>query len=168
MSIDPNTAVIVGVGQVSHKAAGLDDALTPAELMAEAIRRAAADAGLAGVPDADSLRVVSTLSWRASDPARELAAMLGITVFQTRMAQQQLQLDQLQVAVDKAQARHRDLVRSQADLRSPQLLGNSAHTLGMVPPSAVGFVTVDRSTYASVVAGSGALTDNNPDGEGGP
>ena len=35
MSLDPKTAVIVGVGQISHRAAGLDDALTPGELMAE-------------------------------------------------------------------------------------------------------------------------------------
>jgi acetyl-CoA acetyltransferase len=78
MPLDPNTAVIVGVGQISHHAAGLDDALSPAELMAEAIRRAASDAGLASVPDVDSIRVVSTLSWRVADPARQLAALLGI------------------------------------------------------------------------------------------
>jgi len=86
MGIDPRTAVIVGVGQVSHRAAGIDDALTPAGLMAEAIRRAAADAGISGVPNVDSLRVVSTLSWRASDPARELAALLGITVRRTGLS----------------------------------------------------------------------------------
>ncbi|MEY4372851.1 MAG: hypothetical protein RL219_1620, partial [Actinomycetota bacterium] len=67
MPIDPNTAVIVGVGQVSHRFTTLDDALSPGELMAEAIRRAATDAGLARVPDADWIRVVSTLSWRAGD-----------------------------------------------------------------------------------------------------
>jgi hypothetical protein len=94
--------------------------------------------------------------------------MLGITVFQTRMAQQQVQLDQLQVAVDKAQARHQELVRSQAELRSPQRIGLSAHTLGLVAPSAVGFVTVDRATYVDVVAGSGALTSNPSDGSAGP
>ena len=78
MPIDPKTAVIVGVGQISHRAAGLDDALSPAELMAEAIRRAASDAGLASVPDPTWITVVGTLSWRAKNPAGELARMLGI------------------------------------------------------------------------------------------
>src|SRR5436190_20566858 len=83
MPLAPNTPVVVGAGQVSHHAKGLDDALTPAELMVEAIRRAAADAGLASLPDVDSIRVVSTLSWRVADPARELARMLGIATAQT-------------------------------------------------------------------------------------
>ena len=73
-AMDPRTPVLVGAGQVSHHAAGLDDALEPAALMAEAVERAAADAKLAGVPAADSLRVVSLLSWRYRDPARFVAA----------------------------------------------------------------------------------------------
>ncbi|CAB4825722.1 MAG: hypothetical protein F2737_12215 [Actinobacteria bacterium] len=79
MPIDPKTAVIVGVGQISHRAAGLDDALSPAELMAEAIRRAATDAGLGSVPDPSWIAVVGTLSWRAKNPAHELARLLGIS-----------------------------------------------------------------------------------------
>ena len=47
--------------------------------MAEAIRRAAADAGLASVPNVDSLRVVQLLTWRYRDPARFVAKELGIT-----------------------------------------------------------------------------------------
>src|SRR5436190_21396092 len=86
MPLAPNTPVVVGAGQVSHHAKGLDDALTPGELMAEAIRRAAADAGLASVPDVDSIRVVSTLSWRVADPARHLAALLGIETQETGLS----------------------------------------------------------------------------------
>ena len=47
--------------------------------MAEAVRRAAADAGLSSVPDVDSIRVVQSLSHRYRDPARFVAAELGIT-----------------------------------------------------------------------------------------
>jgi acetyl-CoA C-acetyltransferase len=79
MPLDPKTAVIVGVGQISHRATGLDDALSPSELMAEAIRRSATDAGLASVPDPSWITVVSTLSWRAKNPAADLAKMLGIS-----------------------------------------------------------------------------------------
>lgn len=86
MPIDPNTAVIVGVGQISHRFTSLADALSPRDLMAEAIRRAAADAGLSAVPNADWIRVVSTLSWRAGDPARELATMLRIDVRHTGLS----------------------------------------------------------------------------------
>jgi len=78
MALDPRTAVIIGVGQVSHRATGLDDALSPGELMAEAIRRAATDAGLGSVPDPDWITVVGTLSWRAKNPSHELTKMLGI------------------------------------------------------------------------------------------
>ncbi len=79
MSVDPNTPVLIGGGQVSHHAAGLDDALSPIELIAEAVRRAATDAGLGAVPRPDALRVVELLSWRYRDPARFVAAALRVT-----------------------------------------------------------------------------------------
>ncbi len=77
--MDPSTPVLIGVGQITHRAAGLDDALSPVALMAEAVRRAAADAGLASVPQPDSIRVVALLSWRYRDPARFVAAALGLS-----------------------------------------------------------------------------------------
>jgi acetyl-CoA C-acetyltransferase len=78
MPVDPRAPVIIGVGQVTHRAAGLDDAREPADLMAEAVLAASADATLSGPPPADSLRVVSLLSWRYRDPARFVARRLGI------------------------------------------------------------------------------------------
>src|SRR5262245_52227944 len=45
--------------------------------MAEAVARAAADAKLPAVPAADSVRVVSLLSWRYRDPAHFLVERLG-------------------------------------------------------------------------------------------
>ena len=79
MTLDPRTPVIVGVGQYLHRAEGLDDALEPAALMAEAVRAAAEDAKLAAVPDADSLRVVQLLSWRYHNAPRFVAERLGIS-----------------------------------------------------------------------------------------
>jgi acetyl-CoA C-acetyltransferase len=76
-SLDPRTPVLVGAGQITHRADGLDDALEPVALMAEAVERAAADAKLAGVPAADSVRVVSLLSWRYRNPAHFLAERIG-------------------------------------------------------------------------------------------
>jgi acetyl-CoA C-acetyltransferase len=77
VTIDPRTPVIVGVGQTLHHASGLDDAKEPAALMEEAIVQAAADAGLAGPPAFDSIRVVSSLSWRYGNPAWIIAQRLG-------------------------------------------------------------------------------------------
>ena len=82
-SFDPKTPVLIGAGQFLHHAKGLDNALDPAALMCEAIRAAAADAGLASVPDADSLRVVSLLSWRYGNPALVVAQQLGLSPRET-------------------------------------------------------------------------------------
>ena len=78
MTVDPRTPVIVGVGQFLHRADGLDDALDPAGLMVEAVRAAASDAGLDGPPTVDSLRVVSSLSWRYGNPGWVIAQRLGL------------------------------------------------------------------------------------------
>jgi acetyl-CoA C-acetyltransferase len=76
--LDPRLPVLIGSGQVTQRAESLDDALEPAALMAQAVERAAADAGLAGVPPVDSVRVVSLLSWRYRDPAHFVAERLGL------------------------------------------------------------------------------------------
>src|SRR5687767_6682843 len=47
--------------------------------MCEAIRLAAGDAGLGAVPAADSIRVVSLLSWRYGNPAHLIADELALT-----------------------------------------------------------------------------------------
>lgn len=70
--------MLVGVGQVLHRAGGLDDARSPVELMADAVREAVADAGLVKLPRPDSIRAVSLLSWRYGDPAGFVAAELGL------------------------------------------------------------------------------------------
>jgi hypothetical protein len=97
-------------------------------------------------------------------------AMLGLTTFQTRMAQQQVRIDQLDRQVDSAKARHADLLRQRAELRSMQRLDAESKRLGMQQAQAVGFVTVDPNIYASVLAASGRLTppadDIDPEGEG--
>jgi acetyl-CoA C-acetyltransferase len=77
VTIDPRTPVIIGGGQFLHRATGLEDALEPAALMEGAIVDAAHDAGLSGPPDFDSIRVVSSLSWKYKNPAWILAQRLG-------------------------------------------------------------------------------------------
>ncbi len=83
MAIDPRLPVIIGVGQTVQHAAGFDDALEPVDLMAEAVRAAATDAGVGAVPAVDSVRVVQLLSWRYRDPARLVADALGLSPKET-------------------------------------------------------------------------------------
>jgi len=79
VTLDPRTPVLVGSGQTLHRAEGIDDALDASALMADAVRKAAADAGLATVPDVDSVRVVGLLSFKYGNPAWVVADRLGIT-----------------------------------------------------------------------------------------
>jgi acetyl-CoA C-acetyltransferase len=83
VTIDPRTPVLIGVGQAVQRAASAEEARPPVALMVEAIEAAAADAGLVGVPVADSIRVVQLLSWRYRDPARFVADALGQSPRQT-------------------------------------------------------------------------------------
>jgi acetyl-CoA C-acetyltransferase len=81
MSLDPRLPVIVGAGQLVRKPEPQDvPSLTePADMMAEALRRAGADSGTgdALLHRADSIRVVELLSWRYANPALLLAERLG-------------------------------------------------------------------------------------------
>ncbi|AQA05339.1 acetyl-CoA acetyltransferase [Mycobacterium sp. MS1601] len=70
MSLDPNTPVLVGYGQVNQ----YDGDLDPVGLMAAAARDAAADKVLAAV---DAIRVVNLLSWRYRDPGLLLGQLIG-------------------------------------------------------------------------------------------
>lgn len=78
MPLDPRTPVLIGGGQFLHRAHGLDDAIEPADLMVEAVRRATADAGLSAVPAAGALRAVGSLSWKYGNLPFVLAQRLGI------------------------------------------------------------------------------------------
>jgi acetyl-CoA C-acetyltransferase len=73
MSLDHRLPVVIGAGQITHRAEGIDDALEPAALIEQAIRAATADAGLVDVPAPDVLRVVNLFSWRYGNPARVVA-----------------------------------------------------------------------------------------------
>ncbi len=88
-------------------------------------------------------------------------AMLGLTTFQTRMAQQQVRIDLLEEQVDAAKARQELLLRRRAELRAPQRLAAESDRLGMVQAEAIDFVTVDPLMYAEVLAASGRLASDS-------
>ena len=78
-AVDPRTPILVGAGQWANRVDRGEPAAEPVEMMAEALRRAAADSGagdrlLAG---ADAVRVVSTFSRRYRNAARLVAERIG-------------------------------------------------------------------------------------------
>ncbi len=76
--LDPRLPVLIGVGQLNQRVDQGDPPIEPVDLMAEALRRAAADAGApAALTGADSIRVSCELSWRYRDPGALVAERLG-------------------------------------------------------------------------------------------
>jgi len=74
-----HTAVLVGAGQLTQRDQEPKRALSPPQLMAEAARRAALDSGAGPtlLEKVDYLGVAGTLGWRASNPARLVAEIVG-------------------------------------------------------------------------------------------
>jgi acetyl-CoA C-acetyltransferase len=86
MALDPRTPVIVGAGQLTRRpdTFDLEQATEPAEMMAETLRRAEADAGTSGLlAAADSVRVVDCISWKYPDPGAAVAQRVGAHPKQT-------------------------------------------------------------------------------------
>ena len=87
MSLDPRTPVLIGVGQLNQRVDQGEPALEPADLIAEAARRAEVDSGASGVVQAlESVRVVALLSWRYRDPGAVVAARLGASPADTAVS----------------------------------------------------------------------------------
>lgn len=83
MPIDPRTPVLVGAGQLIQRVEP-EDALEPVDMIAEAARRAADDAGTAALLGAlDSIRIVALLSWRYVNHAALVAERIGASPRET-------------------------------------------------------------------------------------
>jgi len=78
--MDPRTPVVVGGGQLNRRA----DPLEPVDLIVEAVRRAADDAGAPSLVErVDSVRIVGMLSWRYRNPGLLVGERLGSSVRHT-------------------------------------------------------------------------------------
>ena len=80
--MDKNTPVIVGVGQVLHRIADLDDVVEPLELMRRACQKAEADTGVVLLDKIESLRVIRGM-WAYNNPAAWLVSEFGCTGAET-------------------------------------------------------------------------------------
>jgi len=81
--MNPNTPVIIGVGQILQRADDIASAKEPIELMVDAAREAAEDAGVsAHLQNLDSVRVVRG-RWRYKQPAGFIADQLNVVQAET-------------------------------------------------------------------------------------
>jgi acetyl-CoA C-acetyltransferase len=79
MALDPRTPVLVGAGTATQRFDDPLQALDPVELLAEAARAAAADAGCDSALGRLDVVYAMQGTWPAADPARALAGLLGAT-----------------------------------------------------------------------------------------
>ncbi|MFM8264826.1 MAG: hypothetical protein ACKOAI_01970 [Acidimicrobiia bacterium] len=78
MTLDPRAPVLVGQGQALERDTNAATAPHPVALMAQAVRAAAADAGISLPSTVDSVRVVRLLSWKYDNAAFSLAHECGV------------------------------------------------------------------------------------------
>ena len=91
-------------------------------------------------------------------------SMLALTIFEIRIAQNQLELDRTNTRVDHAQLQFDQLRKQNAQLRAPDRLVTEAAKAGMVPGHNGELLTVDPKTVAAVRAAAGADADQLPSG----
>jgi cell division protein FtsL len=107
------------------------------------------------------LRVVSArrqVAWAALALIVIAAGMLmGATYLHTRLADRQLEIDQLDRQMRVAQEQFDELRAERAVLRSPTRLAGRASELGMRPGDESEFVPVDPMMLAIVIAQTGQL-----------
>ena len=83
MSLDPRAPVIVGVAQVTDRVSDPAVARTPIELMVDALRSAAVDAGSPGcIAGLEVVGVVGGI-WSYADPGRQVADQAGASIAST-------------------------------------------------------------------------------------
>jgi acetyl-CoA C-acetyltransferase len=80
---NPNTPVLIGVGQFKHRIDNLEGVIEPVDMMLEACSRAERDTGVEGVlQQVQSVRVVRGM-WRYDNPAELIAEQFGVSNAQT-------------------------------------------------------------------------------------
>lgn len=83
-TLDPRTPVVVAVGQIEQRTSDLDEARSPTQLLAEAVRSAGADSGSGRLVSAiDAIAVCHILSHSYRDPGQLVADELGLGAVRT-------------------------------------------------------------------------------------
>lgn len=95
-----------------------------------------------------------------------VAVMMAVVVAQTRIAENQMQLDRIESKIGAERDRYNQLRLERSQLREPARLVVEARALGMQPGVGVDFTTVDPMTVAAVLVATGGVDpDLLTDGE---
>ena len=95
-----------------------------------------------------------------------VAVMMTVVVAQTRIAENQMQLDRIESRIGAERDRYNQLRLERSQLREPARLVVEARALGMQPGVGVDFTTVDPMTVAAVLVATGGVDpDLLTDGE---
>jgi cell division protein FtsL len=85
--------------------------------------------------------------------------MFGVTAFQTKLAENQLQIDRTEAQIAEQRELYDQLRLQSATLRSPERLTTEAKALGMQPAGPVEFVPVDPAAVSAVAVSTADLDD---------
>ena len=83
--------------------------------------------------------------------------MMAVVVAQTRIAENQMQLDRIESRIESERDRYNQLRLERSLLREPARLVVEARALGMQPGVGVDFTTVDPMTVAAVLVATGGV-----------
>ncbi|MFM1752472.1 MAG: hypothetical protein RL119_1434 [Actinomycetota bacterium] len=86
-----------------------------------------------------------------------ITLMMVVVVFQTRLAETQMNIDAIEQQISVERARYDELRLQRSSLREPSRLVTEATALGMVPGTKTTFKSVDPSAVASVLVSLGGL-----------
>jgi len=86
-----------------------------------------------------------------------IAMMLLVVVFQTRIAETQLNIDEIESQIASERDRYDALRLERSSLREPSRLVSEATAMGMVPGNGTDFISVDPLTIAQVLVSTGGV-----------
>jgi acetyl-CoA C-acetyltransferase len=169
-----NTPVIVGVAALQQREEAGGSGLEPIALMIESLRRAEADAGVAGLlRRADRIEVPKSL-WSYSDPGRLVADALGCEAAQTVLGDfgimQQTLLNRAcasiaggeasVVLVTGGEARYRQLQAKKAGVEAPETSQGDARPDVLLTPDAELWSSVESDAGLGMPVGYYAILDS--------
>lgn len=86
-----------------------------------------------------------------------ITLMMVVVVFQTRLAETQLNIDVIEDQIAVEQARYNELRLERSSLREPSRLVSQATSLGMVPGTKTTFKDIDADAVAAVLVSMGGI-----------
>ena len=86
-----------------------------------------------------------------------IAVMMTVVIFQTRIAETQLQIDKIESQISAERDRYDALRLERSSLRDPSRLVTEATAMGMIPGNGTDFVAVEPIVMAQVLVATGGI-----------